>query len=133
MIAAKLIRIIFDLHHLYEITPNKPSTFPALPPCVDGSELARTFLNVRPEAEETPDEVFGTHNAPAAARNTTTWCPSVAFSATCAAIVQCAVSVEASSSTGASSDTAVAVVVDSSHSIGSGLCVLPRASTSSIR
>src|SRR5262249_7213183 len=25
----------------------------ALPPCVDGSELARTFLNVRPEAEET--------------------------------------------------------------------------------
>ena len=39
---------------------------------------------------------------------------------TCVAIVQCAVSVEASSSTVASSGTAPAVVVVSSHSIGSG-------------
>src|SRR5262249_40850241 len=52
---------------------------------------------------------------------------------TCAAIVQCGVSVAASSSTGASSDTAGAVVVVSSHSIGSGLRVIARASTSSIR
>src|SRR5260370_41839132 len=50
---------------------------------------------------------------------------------TCVAIVQCAVSVGASSSTGASSGTAAAVV--SSHSIGSGLRVIARASTSSMR
>src|SRR6516165_7359598 len=52
---------------------------------------------------------------------------------TCVAIVQCAVSVAASSSTGASSGTAAAVVVVSSHSIGSGLRVIARASTSSMR
>src|SRR5262245_40899736 len=51
--------------------------------------------------------------------------------APCPAIVQCAVSVRASSSTGASSDTAVAVVVVSSQ--GSGLRVIARASTSSMR
>jgi hypothetical protein len=50
---------------------------------------------------------------------------------TCVAIVQCAVSVEASSSTGASSGTADAVVVVSSHSIGSGLRIIARANTSS--
>jgi hypothetical protein len=49
------------------------------------------------------------------------------------AIVQCAVSVEASSSTVASSGTAAAVVVLSSHSIGSGLRVIARASTSCMR
>src|SRR5262249_33527291 len=49
------------------------------------------------------------------------------------AIVQCAVSVEPSSSTGASSGPAAAVVVVSSHSIGSGLRVIARASTSSMR
>src|SRR6266404_1279061 len=48
------------------------------------------------------------------------------------AIVQCAVNVETSSSTGASSGTAAAVVVVSSHSIGSGLRVIARASTSSM-
>jgi hypothetical protein len=47
---------------------------------------------------------------------------------TCVAIVQCAVSVEASSST-ASSGTAAAMVVVSSHSIGSGLRVIARASS----
>src|SRR5215472_7924153 len=52
---------------------------------------------------------------------------------TCVAIVQCAMSVEASSSTGASLDTVAAVVVVSSHSIGSGLRVIARASTSSMR
>ena len=41
---------------------------------------------------------------------------SAAFSVTCATIVQCAVIVEASPSTWASSDTAVVVVVVSSHS-----------------
>src|SRR6202163_4732901 len=46
---------------------------------------------------------------------------------TCVAIVQCAVSVEASSSTGASSDADATVV------IGSGLRVIARASTSSMR
>ncbi len=51
----------------------------------------------------------------------------------CVAIVQFAVSVEASSSTGASSGTAAAVVVVSSHSIGSGLRVIARVSTSSMR
>ena len=51
----------------------------------------------------------------------------------CVAIVQCAVSVEGSSSTGTSSGTAAAVVVVSSHSIGSGLRVIARASTSSMR
>src|SRR6202521_1665739 len=50
---------------------------------------------------------------------------------TCVAIVQCEVSVETSSSTGASSGPAAAVVVVSSHSIGSGLRVIARASTSS--
>jgi hypothetical protein len=51
---------------------------------------------------------------------------------TCIAIVQCA-SFEGSSSTGASSGTAAAVVVVSSHSIGSGLRVIARVSTSSMR
>src|SRR5262249_44731141 len=57
----------------------------------------------------------------------------VALENTCVAIVQCAASVEASSSAGASSGTAVAVVVVSSHSIGSGLRVIARVSTSSMR
>src|SRR3984893_4349448 len=52
---------------------------------------------------------------------------------TCVAIVQCAVSVEASTSTGASSTAATVVVVVSSHSIGSDLRVIARASTSSMR
>src|SRR5262249_24535346 len=51
----------------------------------------------------------------------------------CVAIVQCAVSVATSSSTGAPSGTAAAVAVVSSHSIGSGLRVIARTSTSSIR
>src|SRR5262249_23301134 len=46
---------------------------------------------------------------------------------------QCAVSVAASSSSGASSGAAAAAVVVSSHSIGSGLRVIARASTSSMR
>src|SRR5215475_10737026 len=50
-----------------------------------------------------------------------------------AAIVQCAMSVAPSSSSGASSGTAVAAVVISCHSIGSGLRVIARASTSSMR
>jgi hypothetical protein len=49
------------------------------------------------------------------------------------AIVQCAVSVESSSSTGAPSGAAAAVVAISSHSIGSGLRVIARASTSPMR
>src|SRR5262249_20505160 len=55
------------------------------------------------------------------------------FRRTRVAIVQCAVSVAASSSTGASSGTAAAVVVVSSHSIGSGLRVIPGAGTPSLR
>src|SRR5215831_7476364 len=55
------------------------------------------------------------------------------FRRTRVAIVQCAVSVAVSSSTGASSGTAAAVVVVSSHSIRSGLRVIARASTSSMR
>src|SRR5437762_3358499 len=48
-------------------------------------------------------------------------------------VVQFAVSVATSSSTGASSGTAAAVLVVSSHSIGSGLRIIARASTSSMR
>src|SRR5262249_8532780 len=66
------------------------------------------------------------------------------FRRTRVAIVQCAVSVAACSPTGASpgpaapvsgasSGTAAAVVVVSAHSIGSGLRVIARASTSSMR
>src|SRR6516162_8213188 len=77
-------------------------------------ELLRLAANVKRFCHQiNADEVFGTQNL-----------------GTCVAIVHCAVSAEVSYSTGPSLDAAAGVVVVSSHSIGPGLRVIARASTS---